>query len=849
MKNVIYLLAVLMLLLVRVSVGQTAYVTSYFNNQIKIIDLITNTVVQTINTTAPVKAVSVSDDGTKVYILNYYGVYVLSTATNSIVANIPVSTTGILNGISVNHAGTRVYVTNGNDNTVRVINTATNTVIDTIGVGAHPFGVAVNQTGSYIYVTDFNSQNVTVIDASTDTVTATISVGSEPIGIAVSPNGSYVYVANSNSGNVSVISTATNSVITTIPVGTIPKGIAFLPSGNYVYVTNNGDNTVSIIYTPANTVTSTMTVGLDPFALSCTPSGSRMYVANTYDGTVSFIDTYAHTVSAPLYVCLAPQPFGNFISSHTTPVIHTSNTIDTTICEGSTFLVPFTSLATMTTGNIYTAQLSNASGSFATHINIGSITANTSGVISASIPVGTAPGTLYRIRVVSSSPVTIGTNNGFNIKINPAMSQNVSANICQGSVYTFPDGSTDSITTTHASHLSALQYCDSIIVTNLTVNPTYLSNESVNLCQGITYTFPDGSTDTVATIHTSHLNSVYGCDSTIITSLTFNSNPLYSTNESVAICQGTSYTFPDGSIDSMNTIHTSHFNSTNYCDSAIVTTLTINSVFIQSSAVSICQGSTYVFPDGSTDTIATAHTSHLSSIHSCDSTIVTTLTVNPTYSNNTTAFICHDSVYTFPDGTVDSNSVVHISHLNSNYFCDSSIVTTLTVYPGLNVNINLSYMDTICHNIGFISLTGATPPGGYYSGSGVLTNLFDTYTAGLGSHTIKYNITDGNGCINSASTNVYVDACASISEFQNPQSEISISPNPFTNSTTITLSSPINNRQLTIIITDVLGKEIKTITFTGKECVIEKGDMQRGIYFVQITDENKNVVNRKIVLQ
>ncbi len=47
---------------------------------------------------------------------------------------------------------------------------------------------------------------------------------------------------------------------------------------------------------------------------------------------------------------------------------------------------------------------------------------------------------------------------------------------------------------------------------------------------------------------------------------------------------------------------------------------------------------------------------------------------------------------------------------------------------------------------------------------------------------------------------------------------------------------------------DVVGKEIKTISFTGKLCVIEKGTMQSGIYFVQITDENKNVVNRKIVV-
>ena len=58
----------------------------------------------------------------------------------------------------------------------------------------------------------------------------------------------------------------------------------------------------------------------------------------------------------------------------------------------------------------------------------------------------------------------------------------------------------------------------------------------------------------------------------------------------------------------------------------------------------------------------------------------------------------------------------------------------------------------------------------------------------------------------------------------------------------------------------MLGKEIKTLNFTGKQCIIEKGTMQAGIYFVQITTTsagsvntagsvNENVVNRKIVVQ
>ncbi len=88
---------------------------------------------------------------------------------------------------------------------------------------------------------------------------------------------------------------------------------------------------------------------------------------------------------------------------------------------------------------------------------------------------------------------------------------------------------------------------------------------------------------------------------------------------------------------------------------------------------------------------------------------------------------------------------------------------------------------------------------------------------------------------------------AGISEIQNPQSEILISPNPFTSQATITFNEPQKNT--TIKIMDVIGKEIKTINFTGKQCEIEKGEMRAGVYFIRIEDEQKNVVNRKIVLQ
>jgi hypothetical protein len=81
----------------------------------------------------------------------------------------------------------------------------------------------------------------------------------------------------------------------------------------------------------------------------------------------------------------------------------------------------------------------------------------------------------------------------------------------------------------------------------------------------------------------------------------------------------------------------------------------------------------------------------------------------------------------------------------------------------------------------------------------------------------------------------------------NNNSSLTIYPNPFTLQTTIYFES--EQRNTSIKITDLLGKVVKTLTFTGRQLTIEKEEMKAGIYFIQTTDEKKNVTNNKIILQ
>lgn len=106
-----------------------------------------------------------------------------------------------------------------------------------------------------------------------------------------------------------------------------------------------------------------------------------------------------------------------------------------TLCDGTALTVDYAATGAYTPGNVFTAHLSDALGSFAAPVNIGSLVSTTSGSIACTIPNGTAVGAGYRIRVVSSTPPTTGTDNGANITINNGASAGIDTpvSICKDS--------------------------------------------------------------------------------------------------------------------------------------------------------------------------------------------------------------------------------------------------------------------------------------------------------------------------------------------------------------------------------------------------------------------------------
>ncbi|OGU42290.1 MAG: hypothetical protein A2X61_05935 [Ignavibacteria bacterium GWB2_35_12] len=109
---------------------------------------------------------------------------------------------------------------------------------------------------------------------------------------------------------------------------------------------------------------------------------------------------------------------GDGVYKTATITLNVTNISSNSVCQGGSITIDFTANGSFKAGNIFTAQLSNATASFASPTSIGTLTSTASGTIIGTIPAGTTPGTGYRIRVISSDPAVDGDDNGSDITIN-----------------------------------------------------------------------------------------------------------------------------------------------------------------------------------------------------------------------------------------------------------------------------------------------------------------------------------------------------------------------------------------------------------------------------------------------
>ena len=239
------------------------------------------------------------------------------------------------------------------------------------------------------------------------------------------------------------------------------------------------------------------------------------------------------------------------------------------------------------------------------------------------------------------------------------------------------------------------------MIESVAVNPAYNETASDNICQGTSYSFGT-QTLTSAGTYTEVFSSAQGCDSTVV--LTLDVSPTYNETSLATICSGDSYSFGTQTLTSSGT-YTELFTSTEGCDSTVLLTLNVNPSYNETTSASFCQGNSYVFGT-QTLTSGGTYTEVFTTSSGCDSTVVLTLTEISAYNETSSASICAGDSYSFGTQTLTAAGT-YTELFTSTGGCDSTVVLTLNVNPLYNETAAASICQGDSYSFGTQTLTAA----------------------------------------------------------------------------------------------------------------------------------------------
>ena len=310
------------------------------------------------------------------------------------------------------------------------------------------------------------------------------------------------------------------------------------------------------------------------------------------------------------------------------------------------------------------------------------------------------------------------------LTVTPAITVTDDISICDGDSY-FAGGANQTTSGTYIDIFTTPAGCDSIVTTNLTVNPNVEVSENVNICDGDSY-FVGGANQTTAGTYMDTYLAANGCDSIVTTVLTV--DPNIEETEDISICDGDSY-FAGGANQTTSGTYMDTYMAANGCDSIVTTILTVNPNIEETEDVSICDGDSY-FAGGANQTTSGTYTDVYMTAAGCDSTVITNLTVNPNVENTLFETICDGDSF-FAGGANQTTSGTYTDVYMTAAGCDSTVFTNLTVNP----NVETTLFENICDGESFFA------GGANQTTSGTYT---DVYMA-------------ANGCDSTVITNLTVD--------------------------------------------------------------------------------------------
>lgn len=159
----------------------------------------------------------------------------------------------------------------------------------------------------------------------------------------------------------------------------------------------------------------------------------------------------------------------------------------------------------------------------------------------------------------------------------------------------------------------------------------------------------------------------------------------------------------------------------------------------------------------------------------------------------------------------------------------ASVAVTVNPLPTVSV-VFPAEVATVCQD-SLVALSGGSPAGGVWSGTGVTGSDFLANTTGA--FTITYTYTDANTCSNSATGTITVENCTSISEFSN--NTMLVYPNPSSDAITISFDN-VDASRIEISLFDLSGRLVsnEVLNLNGLSVKVPVNQLPAGIYTLKV---------------
>ncbi|MFN8276321.1 MAG: gliding motility-associated C-terminal domain-containing protein [Chitinophagales bacterium] len=287
------------------------------------------------------------------------------------------------------------------------------------------------------------------------------------------------------------------------------------------------------------------------------------------------------------------------------------------------------------------------------------------------------------------------------LQVNPVIVTNQSATICSNQqlvvgVHAYNATGLYSDTLTGA----AVNGCDSIVNTDLQVNPVATSSQNLTLCNNDSVVVGVHTYNTAGTYSDTLVQAaVNGCDSVITTVL--NVLQVANFSQTLSICNGDSVVVGTHVYNAAGTYADTLLSAAaNGCDSIVNTQLSILSASVKNQSPTICSNQSitvgshvYAAPGFYSDTLKGA------AANGCDSIVNTDLTVLPVATFSQSVSICSNQSYSIGTHTYNTpGSYVDTLVAAAANGCDSIVTTNLDIAPAAT----FSQQPSICAGDSFV---------------------------------------------------------------------------------------------------------------------------------------------------